>query len=191
MAHAVLLILLHRWTTGDKNQTHFLLVCSNCQNTWLNECQAVSWRQYFIDGKTIRRSPGSPVSLHFPEMENPPHWSPGRHVAGWTMPADHRHRHHRLVLSSTNMLTLGCSDLSPFSPLVWIPPEELNKFFLEINRQHWLIKPQYLCIYFVNAFQWEKSFLYYSGMLPSGGSRISQVSYLEWVGNTQFKQSIC
>lgn len=32
MAHAALLTLLHRWPTGAKNQNHFLLVCSNCQN---------------------------------------------------------------------------------------------------------------------------------------------------------------
>lgn len=116
---------------GPKNQICFLLVCSNCQNIWLNECQPVSWRQCFQEGKTVWWSPGSPASPHSPAMENPPpHWSPGRHVAGCAMPADHRHRHHWLIFSSRHVL-IWRSDLSPFSAVVWIPPEGLRvKFFL-------------------------------------------------------------
>lgn len=154
VAHAALLILLQKWPTGAKNQKNFLLICSNCQNIWPNECQAVSWRQYFTEGKTIWRLLCSLISLHFPEMENCPCWSPGCSVAGWTMPADYSHRHHRLTLF-LHMLPVECSDLSPLSLVAAISPKGLNKVSFK-QRQHQLIKPQYLSMCFANAFEGEK-----------------------------------
>lgn len=97
---------------------------------YLTEWMSSNILKTILHGKTIRWSLGSPTTLHFPEIENPPRCSPGRHVAGWAMPADHRHRRYELVFSSTSMLLFRCTDLSPFSPVVWIPPEGLNKFFL-------------------------------------------------------------
>lgn len=150
MAPAVLLILLHRWSTGAKNQNHFLLVCLNCQNIELNECQVVSWRQYFIEGKRIRWSLGSCFTAlpRNGKSSSLASWPSCGRVgnASWSQAQTSPHR-----IFFYKLVTIWVLRTISILNSRWNPSWRVKEVF-PLNKQAVPAVPQFLCMYLLMFF---------------------------------------